>query len=139
MRTSAAAIRSMPLSVLNSKLGTLSSLSTTNKTSAVAAINEVYDRTNNDVLLYNASALSHTFTVPNSSRHLALFTGDGISRYWFGFIYSGTGGAISLAEISKGSNISVVSSANNKVTVTFDSANSCFARSFNVRGNAITV
>lgn len=41
MRTSAAAIRSMPLSVLNSKLGSLTSLSTTAKTSLVAAINEI--------------------------------------------------------------------------------------------------
>lgn len=124
---------------LNSNIGNLSSLSTTVKTSAVAAINEVYGRTNNDALIYKSSAATHTFNVPNNSRHIAIFTGDGISRYWFGFIYCGSGGAVSLVEISKGSNASASSSANNKVTFNAGETSSCYARSISIRGGAMTV
>lgn len=124
---------------LNSNIGNLSSLSTSEKASAVAAINEVYGRTNNDVLMYKSSAATHTFNLPNNSRHLVIFTGDGISRYWFGFIYCGSAGAVSLAEISKGSNASVASSANNKVTFNAGETSVCYARSVNIRGGAMTV
>lgn len=139
VRTNIGAASAADVTTLNSNIGNLSSLSTSVKTSAVAAINEVYGRTNNDALIYKSSAATHTFNVPNNSRHIAMFTGDGISRYWFGFIYCGSGGAVSLVEISKGSNASASSSANNKVTFNAGETSSCYARSISIRGGAMTV
>lgn len=139
VRTNIAAASVADVTTLNSNIGNLSSLSTTVKTSAVAAINEVYGRTNNDVLMYKSSAATHTFNLPNNSRNLVIFTGDGISRYWFGFIYCGSAGAVSLSEIAKGSNASVSSSANNKVTFNAGETSVCYARSISIRGGVMTV
>ena len=115
MRTSAAAIRCMPLSVLNSKIRKC------------------------DVLLSRTSAVSHDINIPRYCRTMIMAAGSGGSRFWIGFATLFTdNGTPSVTEIAKGSNTTQTASAG-KVTITFNQADTCLIRAVSINSNEDTI
>jgi len=140
------AITSSEFDVLAGRIGDLSSLTTTAKTSAVAAINELdsdigtlnsnISAVTGDKKIHQTTAASHQFTVPDNSFNLFLFASSGGSRTYIASVYKATGD-ITLNEIIKGNNVTA-STSGSTLTITLDAAYSCDVRTVNVYGNSIT-
>lgn len=120
------------------QIGTLSSLDTSSKTSLVSAINEVNGKILKDNIVYQSSATTHKFTVPTGSRNLVIFSGDGTTYAWIGYVYGSSNGSVTTATIYQGSRVTNITTATNEIKFTFSAASSCYLRSINLRNGTLS-
>ena len=81
--------------------------------------------------------VSHNFTVPSASRHFVIISTGTISDLFIGFVLTGSNGAVSITEISKGSGVTITSGTNT-LTVSYASAKKCSVSIFTPLGKTIS-
>ncbi len=100
----------------------------TQTTPGVNALDAAAGKSLNDALATNlqtsivkiskSSSTEHTYTVPSSSRHFVIFACAFNTAYWIGYVHGASAGAVSAYEISKGAQVSAVTTSTNTLKFT---------------------
>ena len=135
-------VTSSEFDILANRIGTLSSLETTEKTNVVGAINEVNTNVldiNNTITKSRAptSSTTHTLNAPTGSAHFLIVRSVGLSRCWVGMVYVGSNAVVATQDIYKGNNITVTTDTN-AIIFTLDSAQSFNFTSITLNGNNLS-
>ena len=85
-----------------------------------------------------AASTSHTFNVPNSSRHFFIATAASTPRDWVGVISASSNGTVTYIEIAKGSDVTQIQTATNSITIELNANAGLQCIDFYIAGNKMT-
>ena len=79
-----------------------------------------------------------TYTVPSSSRHFVVAMSGYSGVQWVGTVFGGTNGTVSLREITKGGQITDVTTDTNSITIQASASNSLNLVDFVIGGDPMS-